>query len=78
MGSTLDSVAICVGYLASSAWARWPLSTSTPVAGSAMIKVAKPMVTIARRIQPHTARPVAVAAGLCRSTVSVKAAIHAT
>ena len=42
------------------------------------MSTAKPMVTMARRIQPHTARPVAVAAGLCRSTVSVNAAIQAT
>ena len=30
----------------------------------------------ARMIQPHTARPVAVSAGLRFSTVSVKLAIH--
>lgn len=32
--------------------------------------------TTTRSVQPHTARPTAVAAGLCRSTVSVNAAIH--
>ena len=32
--------------------------------------------TMARMIQPHTARPVAVRAGFRFSTVSVKLAIH--
>ena len=35
------------------------------------------MVTTTRMIQPQQARPVAVAAGLTFSTVSVKAAIQA-
>ena len=42
------------------------------------VKTASDTVTTSRSVQPQIASPVAVAAGLCRSTVSVKLAIHAT
>ena len=53
-----------------------PCSTSgvTAVTSTGM-KAAETATTI-RIVQPHTARPAAVAAGLCFSTVSVKLAIH--
>ena len=57
---------------------RDPWSTRIEVAGTTRVKIASDAVTTSRRIQPQIARPVAVAAGLCFSTVSVKPAIHAT
>ncbi len=56
--------------------------TSLPCSTSGVTEVtttgtnAVEMATTIRMVQPHTARPVAVAAGFCFSTVSVKLAIH--
>ena len=57
---------------------RGALSTSVVVAGTTVGRIANDAVTMIRMIHPQTANPVAVAAGLCFSTVSVNPAIHET
>jgi hypothetical protein len=57
---------------------REPWSTRIEVAGTTRVKTARDGATTMRRIQPQMASPVAVAAGLSRSTVSVELAIHET
>ena len=47
-------------------------------AGTTAVSSANDAVTTMRIVYPQTASPVAVAAGLCFSTVSVNAAIQAT
>ncbi len=53
-----------------------PCSTSGVTEVTTIGTNAAETATTIRMVQPHTARPVAVAAGLCFSTVSVKLAIH--
>ena len=75
-GATLLAVASWVRYFTASSCATGPFSTRvvTVVTTSGTMKTDTAMTS--RMTRPQTARPVAVSAGLCRSTVSVKLAIQ--
>ena len=66
-----------LGVLGAHRLRRGPLSTRVEVEDTTKVSTSSAMVTTTRMIQPQQASPVAVAAGLTFSTVSVKAAIQA-